>query len=110
MQRKPPRASVQWGTSDKLNHFSSARGWLFAPKVKVHAYVCVGVNRVLSGSPHLLGEDIVGHVHHAVLMVTEAFYFGHHRGLDAGVDHLISFLVDEDPTAGQRKKNPTQKI
>lgn len=62
----------------------------------------MGVKRVLSGSPHLLGEDVVGHIHHAVLMVTEAFYFGHHRGLDAGVDHLISFLVDEDPAAGQR--------
>lgn len=57
---------------------------------------------------HLLGEDVVSHVHHLVVMVTEAFYFGHHRGLDAGVDLLISFLMDEDPADGE--KHTTEKI
>lgn len=37
-------------------------------------------------------------------MITEAFYFGHHRGLNAGVRRLISFLMNEDPAAGQRTR------
>lgn len=49
---------------------------------------------------HLLGEDVVGHIHHTALIVTEAFDFGHYRGLDGGVGHLISFLMDKDPAAG----------
>lgn len=60
--------------------------------------VCLGVVRVT----HLWGQDIVSHIHHLVLMVTEAFHFGHQRRLDASVSHLISFLVDEDPAAGKR--------
>lgn len=71
-----------------------------APKVKGH----VGVNLCVIRVTHLLGVDVVGHIHHMVVMVTEAFYFGHHRGLDAGLGHLISFLVDEDPAAGQRTR------
>lgn len=51
---------------------------------------------------HLRGEDVVSHIHHTVVMVTKAFDFCHHSGLDAGVGHLISFFVDENPAAGQR--------
>lgn len=36
--------------AEKAEPFHNARRWLFAPKVKGHAYVCVGVNCVLSGS------------------------------------------------------------
>lgn len=53
---------------------------------------------------HLWGEDVVGHIHHTVVMVTKAFHFGHHSGLNASIGHLISFLVDKDPAAGQKKK------
>lgn len=35
-------------------------------------------------------------------MITKTFYFGHHRGLNASVSRLISFLMNEDPAAGQR--------
>lgn len=57
---------------------------------------------------HLRGEDIVGHIHHPVVVVTEALHFSHHRGLDSSVGRLISFLVDEDPSAEQ--KDTTQKV
>lgn len=59
-----------------------------------------GRARVLFAT-HLLGEDVVGNVHHSAVVVTQAFYFGHHRGLDAGVKRLVRFLVDEDPAAGR---------
>lgn len=52
---------------------------------------------------HLRGGDIVGHVHHMVMVVTEALDFGHNRGLDAGVSRLVGFLMDEDPAAGHNR-------
>lgn len=57
---------------------------------------------------HLRGEDVVGHIHHPVMVVTKALHFSHHRGLDSTVGCLISFLVDEDPSAEQ--KDTTQKV
>lgn len=35
-------------------------------------------------------------------MIPGAFDFRHHRGLHAGVTRLVRFLVDENPTVGQR--------
>lgn len=72
-----------------------------AVKVKGHVFV---LTVCYQGHTHLLGEDVVGHVHHSVVIVTKAFDFSHHRGLDAGVGHLVGFLVDEDPAAGQRTR------
>lgn len=69
-------------------------------KVIGHVF-CVRVDCGLSVA-HLLREDVVGHIHYTVVMVTVAFYFGHHRGFDAGVGHLVCFLVNEDPAVGQR--------
>lgn len=48
--------------------------------------------------------DVVGHIHNMIVQTTKAFNFGHHRGLDASVNHLISLLVEENPTVEQREK------
>lgn len=74
------------------------------PTVSYRSHVKACVIRVT----HLRGEDIVGHIHHPVVVVTEALHFSHHRGLDSSVGRLISFLVDEDPSAEQ--KDTTQKV
>lgn len=38
-------------------------------------------------------------------MHTESFDFGHDGRLDAGVDHLIRLLMDENPTTGRGTQN-----
>lgn len=57
---------------------------------------------------HLWWVDVVGHIHNSAVMVTKAFYFGHHRGLDASVGHLIRFLTNKDPAA--RKSTKHKKV
>lgn len=50
---------------------------------------------------YLCGRDIVGHVHHLVVVDAEALDLGHDRGLDGRVSYLVGLLMDKHPAVAQ---------
>lgn len=50
----------------------------------------------------LWGGDVVSCVQDAVAILPDALHFGHHRGLDDSVPHLVGLLVQEHPAGGWR--------
>lgn len=50
---------------------------------------------------YLCGRDIVGNVHHLVVVDAEALDLGHDRGLDGRVSYLVGLLMDKHPAVAQ---------